>query len=846
MELENIDLNGLGHFGKEKGSFTLETLNLPAPWEYIYQNRRMLLKVDQHGPVYAQAEPPGDIMLFRRDPFQRYASWLVWLSSPSFKRGSFTNFFRPLQGEADPAAKPEIYRASFLPHKASYLVENEGLRVVTEFFLPRGLPAIVMKLKLTNLTDKPLQISAVPALRPFFNSVMSAAWDKPEWYLKTAFFLEEHAGFSLQLMNPKGDKKQRRTGVLWSDRANLAGAEISYERFVGQGTFDNPGSINTGRLRLPVSGAEPWNIYGEGNTHTGYPHVNALQYEYKIGPGETCGFSQVFSMLEANTEGLLPDAAEVKKSAVWLEEERCSRELERIEADYNRIFSARSIETPDSALNRYANEWLPLQLDWTCSLDRGWPTGMRGSRDAASDFTAMIPINPDWAKETLRILFSCQRTDGWIPRGISALGRTGTHDLRNYVDAGNCLIELLYEYLCSSRDLKLLEEKLPWLESGTEATVKEHALRAIDYYLLKENIGEHGLCKIGEGDWLDALNRAGVKGRGESVSVTNQTIIALVQLSELLVFLGQEKSSRACLPAGETERLLALYGEKREYFKRNLLKHALNIEGYFNSVFSDDGAWLFSDKDPDGERRIYGPASWMSLSSGVAIPDLVENLMKEMDKLKCPAGYRLSWPPMGKIPIPNTGRLGSGDLTAFRSENANAYNHGSHGFLGRGLAVAGKGDRLYEVLQYLLPYDQERHPVETTITPPYGVVNCWQQLPGFPYRGGMPFLTGSIAYGLRMIYDWMYGIKPLLSGLAIDPCIPKNFKTMKAEFNWLNNRVHLTILNPSGAECLVRSMTVDGTQVEASASDPFSGRKLHIAPDSLLSSKGIHEIIVTL
>ncbi|OGF45678.1 MAG: hypothetical protein A2231_09340 [Candidatus Firestonebacteria bacterium RIFOXYA2_FULL_40_8] len=132
------------------------------------------------------------------------------------------------------------------------------------------------------------------------------------------------------------------------------------------------------------------------------------------------------------------------------------------------------------------------------------------------------------------------------------------------------------------------------------------------------------------------------------------------------------------------------------------------------------------------------------------------------------------------------------------------------------------------------------------MTPPYGVVNCWQQLPGFPYRGGMVFLTGSIAYGLRMVYDWMFGIKPRLNGLVIDPCIPKTFKKLESEFKWLDGRVHLTIRNPNKSECNVKTMTVDGKQVSSTTIDPFSRRKLFAAPDALLKTKGTHEIVVTL
>lgn len=54
----------------------MNTPNLPVPWEYIYQNGKILLKVDRFGPVYAQADPRSDIMLFKRDSMQKFSSYL--------------------------------------------------------------------------------------------------------------------------------------------------------------------------------------------------------------------------------------------------------------------------------------------------------------------------------------------------------------------------------------------------------------------------------------------------------------------------------------------------------------------------------------------------------------------------------------------------------------------------------------------------------------------------------------------------------------------------------------------------------------------------------------------------
>ena len=292
MKLTELDLKGYGHFEEDQpASFTLDTLNLPAPWEYIYQNRRLLLKVDQYGPVYTQVDPPSDIVLFRREPFGAYSPWLVWLRSEAFRAGPFTNFFRP-NFAADPAAAPEKTVVTYSPAKATYAIEQDGVRCVTELFLPADEPAACMTVTLTNTRNRPIRLTAVPALRPYVNPAVLAPWDKPEWYLQTAFCKDKQPGFLVRLFNMNSDPAKRRCAVLWSAGEGLAGAEISHEKFAGMGSFDRPQAVYEGKLRLAPYDAKAWGAFEETNSICGYPPVCALQYEMELRPDEPWPWSR--------------------------------------------------------------------------------------------------------------------------------------------------------------------------------------------------------------------------------------------------------------------------------------------------------------------------------------------------------------------------------------------------------------------------------------------------------------------------------------------------------------------------------------------------------------------------
>jgi hypothetical protein len=820
-----------GYFNKSgKAGFTMDTLNLPVPWEYIYQNGKILLKVDQFGPVYVQADPPSDIMLFKRDSMQKYSSWITWIKSPAFSGGAFCNFFRPNLLTGNPGVEPDNYKTTYSPECAVYSFQWEGIAVTTELFCAFDEAAIIMKLYVKNMHSEAIPVTLLPAMLPYVNPAVLAPWDRPEWYLKSGFGCEDKFAFWTQLSNMNSEKEKRRAVTLLTEKDGLSSVEISYERYVGQGTFDRPEALyGNGLGREPKAGAE-WGKYNKGNCIYGYPPVYAQQYDYILQPGETKTVTQVLGMTGNDTGNELPDRSSMKALEKFFDPDFCDAEKDRVRVKYEKFLGIRRLDSPDQDLNYYVNEWLPLQMYWVASLDRGWPSGMRGSRDSANDFTAMIPLDSGWSAGILETLMSCQRSDGWFPRQYSALGRNGKHDMRGHVDAGAWVIELLYEYLCHTKDTEVLFKMVPWLDSDSEDTVLAHSLRTMEYYIDSDHIGEHGLCKIGEGDWLDSVNRAGIEGRGESVTVTNQVIIALTYMIEILMLIkDRQNMAENLIPDGTAEKYLV----KKLTLKENLQKHAFNKEGYFNSVFNDDGKWLFSDCDPDGKKRVYGPANWYSIISGTTAPEQADSVLRTLEFLKSEMGYRLYWPPMGDIPIDKVGRSGSGDLMEGLWENGNVYNQGSHGFLGRALATAGEGDLLYETLQYLLPYDQERHPTSKTLTPPYAVVNCWQQVPGFIHRGGLSFLTGSIAMGLRLVYDWMLGIKPVLEGLAIDPCIPSGFKTLNACFCYRGKPIRMEIDNSSGRQNTPDRVILNGMAVLCRKPDFFSGRKMHLIQEEL-------------
>lgn len=833
MELESLSLNGLGRFTGEKSGFRTEKYHLEEPWGYIFATPLMLLRVDQRGPVYAQLAPPGGTVLFRRERHQSVPSCFTWIKTGEAR--AFTNFYHPVVGFT-PHEEPQEFFCEYTPARALYHVMQDSMLCETEIFVPEDEAAVVISHTATNRGAIPREVELLPVMRPHLAAASLAPWDVPALYQRVGYSNERGHVFCLDLRSPAGVPELREHAFMLADIPAPDAVYVDYDSFVGGGTFENPEALYAGRSPVDPTKHYRFGDYSPANSANGKQGIAAFRKKLRLEPGESFSFTLVTGSVQ--TGGRCPSLEELIRFERYLDGSARSRAVNESSNRIEDLISRREIATPDRALDRYVNEWLPLQLNWVRILDRGWPTGMRGVRDTAQDMTALIPLDPTTSRKTILDLFSIQRSDGWFPRQYSIRGRHGQHDLRQYVDGGVWVWELLYDYLCFTRDFDLLRARVPYLDSDEDEPVLGHALSLLEYYLKEEDLGEHGLCLIRQGDWNDSLNRAGLEGRGESVTVSCQLVLALKQAAHLLDFLGGSHAPR------DLESRARLFRERADDLRENILAHALNDEGYLNGIFTDNGEWVFSPRDPDGRSRVNVPVNSFGIISGVLSGDSLRRVVQMLKGLKQRDGWPLFYPPIGDPPIAKLGRIGEGDLAPGLGENGAVYNHGSHGFLGRAAAAAGDGDLLIEILRCMLPYDQTSHPVERSKTAPYAMVNHWKTAPGLEGRGGDCFLTGSVSTAIRNVYNGLFGVKPSLDGLALDPSLPQDWAKASARFSYLGAHVEL-VYTRSGAVGSP-SVTFNGTEITSRRKDLVLDRECVVVPASLFTpgSRGLIEYLI--
>ena len=756
---------------------------LHSPWYYVYQNRKILLYVDQNGPVKIQHAPPSGIFVSKRELGETQSKWLVWVQADEVNGGVPVSNFNSPKFRYD--GETPIFTVDWAPEKAIYKSQYQNIDIVTEIFVPRDKATVCMKTTLVNKAEKAIDFTVSPAVFPYVNVPQMVAWDLPEWYLSSKSVKNGNL-FCIygQMKDPSMDFDKYRAVTFNADFDADAEFELNMSKYQGAGNFFAPEKV---RCDLPF--ASKMANADATSEHAETQAVWALKYRVTVQAGEQKTFTQVLTVQEST----LYSSQENEQECRYFNEESYQSCVAEAKAFYEGIFAKRSIQTGNAVYDNFINYFTPLQMYWVGSLDRGWPSSMRGTRDASQDFVGITPIDPAWSKKTILQLLSHQRKDGWFPRQISTISREAPHDMRDFADGGAFFLELLYEYLTFTRDADLLSERTWWLDSDEQSTVLEHVIACVDYYIRAENVGEHGLCKVWHGDWWDIMDRIGSKGRGESVTVTAQMVLALkqmVQIFEWLRTLGKLDERYVSL--------MPLYTEKRAAFIAALKTHAYNEKGYFNGYFNDDGKWLLSENDPDGESRLYLVSNAWSIISGVADQEMKARILENIEANSFGRmGYNTGSKDF-KFAVPTAGRIGT---LAFSM--ASPYNH-AQSFLVRACCTAGAKDMAYKATRYILPIEQTYAPVELTLAPPYAIANSYSNSDANLHRVELQFLSGTVSYVLRTVYSYFFGITYGLDGLTLQGCMPDEFGNCSAQFEYLGKQFTLSYKKVDKEEKVVR------------------------------------------
>ncbi len=771
-----------GKFSDKLGGYRIEKLPDAGNYEYIYKNDEILVKVDQYGLVTAQINPPVGEAVFKREEREVGSPVKAYFSDGE---NVFNNF---------DALRADNVMIEFLPEKSTYRLTFGKTEVITELFVTEKGKRFVMNVTVKNLGEKTKEYSVLKCCFPYLNELLMAPWDKPEWYTKTVYLKDKNA-FLTTKFSVAGKKEERRyLTVVESDKADSR--ELSLEKLT-------TATKNFGVIPEKIGGVTEDVLYAFKQC------VSSLK-KVTLGGGESYSFTQVFAVTDDGEK----IADEIENSEKYLDLQTQKDEEEKLAEKYAALFSVRTVKTGDTDFDRFINGFLPLEMYWVSSLDRGWPTGMRGVRDAANDFEGMLCYDKEMCKGVIENIFSKQRSDGWYPRQVPFGGGT-KFDLREFVDSACFFTEYVYDYLAYTGDYSILEKVYPYYDDAEkQESGLTHLKKGLDYLISDDALGEHGLVKMRGGDWLDCLSGVGKKGKGESVMVSCQVVTCLGYLSEIMKKIGQGK---------DAEKDIEKY-EKSAYKLINAINKAAFNGKFYNAVYTDNGEWLFSEKDGDGEKRLYVPTNAYAIISGVADGKEAE-IFNEIEKLKTSDGYKLFSKPLGGKFIDGIGKMGTGDFQPYFAENGSVYNHGSQCFLIRALAKAGRYEQIAEVLGYAMPLYADKHAPEKTCSAPYAITNCYHLVPSFYGRAGFSFLTGSVAMIERAVYSWVFGLNFTLDNIVITPCVPKEYADAEITTPFNGHRITIKYV---GYGAKIESAKIETAKIESAT---INGKSFRVSAD---------------
>ncbi|MFN3134617.1 MAG: GH36-type glycosyl hydrolase domain-containing protein, partial [Candidatus Kryptonium sp.] len=432
-------------------------------------------------------------------------------------------------------------------------------------------------------------------------------------------------------------------------------------------------------------------------------------------------------------------------------------ELDKVKSKWKEIVDVLYVQTPDESLNVMVNAWLKYQ---TIS-GRLWGRsayyqigGAYGFRDQLQDSLLFLYIDPEKTKQQIILHAKHQFKNGIVYHWWHPITEQG---LVNEISDNRLWLPFtVIKYIEETGDLSILDEPVPFVDDPNPVTLYEHCIRAIDLSLSK--FSARGLPLIGAGDWNDGLNAVGLDGKGESIWLAHFLYKILIDFSEIAEMKNDKEKRES-------------YREKAKKLKQAINEIAWEEEWYFRAT-KDNGEKIGSKDNEFG--KIFLNAQTWAIIAGVADSEKSHIAMNSVEKyLECEIGPLLLYPAYKK-PDPYIGYLTR--YAPGMRENGGVYTHAATWCI-IAEALLKRNHQAYRLLSKINPANPNKD-IDRYCAEPY-VTSGNIEGPESPFfgRAGWTWYTGSSAWLLRAVVDYILGIRATFKGLYIDPCIPAHWKS---------------------------------------------------------------------
>jgi cellobiose phosphorylase len=440
-----------------------------------------------------------------------------------------------------------------------------GIKQENTIFVPKEDSVKIQIIKIKNETPRKRKIKLVYYIKP----VLGEDELKTNRFLNMKFNKNSNTIFAQNISN-----SDYKNFLFISSSEKIKSYTGMKKEFIGKGGISNPSGLKLDNFSNKF----------ENSTN----EIIAIELELELEALENKEISLVLGAAESVIQGQ-------DLSYKYSNLNNCIQEYELVKKYWQELLTRIQVNTPIDSFNILLNGWAMYQTIASRILGRtGFyqSGGAYGFRDQLQDCLSIKYLNSEIAKKQIVKHSSHQFVEGdvehWWHEETNRGIRTKFSDdllwlpyvVADYIEFTNdySILEIETNYL-QGKNIPEGKDELydVYLSSNIKENIYNHCIRAIEKSL---NFGEHGLPKIGSGDWNDGFSTVGNKGKGESVW------LAFFLCSVLNKFIP------ICEYVGEKDKINR-YKEIVENLRRNINNNAWDGR-WFKRAFTDDGKELGS------------------------------------------------------------------------------------------------------------------------------------------------------------------------------------------------------------------------------------------------------------
>ena len=710
---------------------------------------------------------------------------------------------------------------------------KNGLKAEATFFVPQNYDGEVQQLVLTNESG---------------SAKTFKLWSFAEWCLWDAQddctnFQRNFSTGRVEVVGStiyhKTEYRDRRDHfAFYTVNDSIDGYDTDRDSFIGlYNGFHNPQAVLDGKAN---------NSFADG-----WSPIASHYKEITLAAGESKTLVFILGYVEMPAaEKFEADGKTINKvkSNAMIEKyntpEKVAAGLAELRETWDKLLGILNVDTPDDKVNRMVNIWNQYQCMVTFNLSRsasyfesGIGRGM-GFRDSNQDVLGFVHQIPDRARERIIDIASTQFPDGGCYHQYQPLTKKGNADIGgDFSDDPLWLILSVSAYIKETGDWSILDEMVPYDNDMSVAQPMLEHLK-VSFYHIVNNLGPHGLPLAMRADWNDCINlscysdtpgesfqtytnpkfkaEGGYSKAAESAFVGALFTYAGPNYVQILNHLG--KTDEAAKAQAEIDKM-----------KKVMMDSAWDGD-WFLRAYDAEGKKMGSKECEEGQ--IFIEPQGFAIMSDIDAEASKKTLKAIDERLNTQYGLVLNNPAFTKYYIQY------GEISTYPGgykENAGIFTH-NNAWIICAAAYAGEGDQAFKYYSEIAPaFTEETSDIHKTEPYVYGQMiggkdagaDIGKQGDNFG-QGKNSWLTGTAAWNMVAISQYILGIAADFDGLKIDPSIPHEWDGMKATRQFRGATYDITVKNPNHVCKGVKSMTVDGKAVDGNVIPVMDGGKHNV------------------